>query len=116
MVGESFKVSLWFNSSKEAMKKQLENSNLNSGIGINIGKNSKYFDPKKESVKLKFDDGSVGSARVKKHSWNNCLHLIQSCIGEWARKNGIWRKKLTQRRVPFNMKVIEEFEEYYVYK
>ena len=117
MTSETFEVNLWFNLKTEAMYNQLENSSHNSGVGIDVGKlNLKYFDPKKEYVQLQFDDGSKGYAKVKKKSWEECPHLIQKCIGSWARKNGIWRKKLTQRRVPFNMKVIEDFEIYYVYK
>ena len=117
MVGESFEVSLWFNSKTKVMCNRLENSSRNSGVGINFGKlNLKYFNPKKEYVKLQFDNGSTGHAKVKKKSWQKCPHLIQKCIGSWARKNGIWRKRLTQKRVPFNMKVIEDFEIYYVYK
>ncbi len=116
MVGETFEGSLWFNSSKDTMRHKLEESDQNSGVGINIGKNSHFFSPNKTYVKLLFDDGSKGQALVQKDSWNNCTHLIQECIGNWARKNGLWKLKLSQRNVPVKLKVVKDYEIFYVSK
>ncbi|HEX7575602.1 MAG TPA: hypothetical protein VF360_04425 [Candidatus Methanoperedens sp.] len=112
MVRETFEGSLWFNSSKDTMRHKLEESDQNSGVGISIGKNSHLFSYRKAYVGLLFDDDSKGQALVKKHSLNNCPHLIQECIGNWARKNGLWKLKLSQRNVPVKLKVVQDYEDF----
>lgn len=114
MAGETFEVSLWFNSNKETMRNQLEKSDKNFGVGINIGKNFRYFDPDREYVELRFDNGTSGKAKVMKNRLNHCSHLIRNCIGQWARGNGLWRRKLKRRSVAFRMRVIKDFEVYFV--
>jgi len=44
------------------------------------------------------------------------MNTIMKNILERINEKWIWRKNLTQKRVPFNMRVIEDFEIYYVYK
>jgi hypothetical protein len=110
MPNDIFQVSLWFNSSKAAMREQLKNTNKNSGVGLNILKGAKrYFDNKLETVELEFDDGMSGTARVMKDSWGTCTHLIDECIGEWTRANGLWQAKLTHPSVCVYVQVIEDF-------
>ena len=119
MAGEIFEVSLWFNSGKSAKQRQLTNSTKNSGVGINILKaGQKYFRTNSKTVVLCFDDGTHGTATVDKCSWGSCMHLIDSCIGKWARNNGLWRRKLRSGRVSvrFSMKVIKNFTVYNVSK
>ncbi len=116
MIGETFKGSLWFNSSKAIMRYKLEKSNKNSGVAINIGKYSSLFSPNEDYVELHFDDGSKGQALVKKDSWNNCTHLIQECIGNWARKNGLWESKLSKRNVPIKLEVVRDYKIFRVSK
>ena len=116
MVGEVFEGTIWFNSSKKAMEKKLLETKQNSGVGINIGRFNHFFNPNIRYVNLKFDDGSSGQALVQKDSWGNCTHLIQECIGLWARKNGLWELKLTSRTVPVKLKVIRDKKEFCVFK
>ncbi len=115
MTGQTFEVSLWFNSKKSAMQVRFRKPNYNSGVGINILKaGQKYFSKKSKTVELHFDDGTHGTVTVDKCSWGSCMHLIDSCIGKWARKNGLWRRKLRSGRVSvrFSMKVIKNFTVY----
>lgn len=117
MVNEHFEGRLWFNASKKYMGEKLKNTDKNSGVGIDVRNNSRFFDTTKDYTALRFDDGSVGQARVKKNSWNlTCTHLIQGCIGKWARNNGLWVKKLSQRIVIVRLSVIKDKEEYYISK
>ncbi len=116
MVGETFEGSLWFNSSKDTMRHKLEESDQNSGVGISFGKNLHLFSYSKAYVDLLFDDDSKGQALVKKDSLKNCPHLIEECIGNWARKNGLWILKLSQRNVPVKLKVVQDYEIFYVSK
>lgn len=110
MVGQMFNGSLWFNANKDRMRCKLEKSVQNSGVGITIGKNdARFFSPSVGYVQLLFDDGSKGEARVGKNSWNTCTHLINDCIGNWSRKNGLWKLKLSQRNVPVKLQVVEEY-------
>jgi hypothetical protein len=57
------------------MRHKLEESDQNSGVGINIRKNSHSFSFNKAYIKLLFEDGSEGQALVQKDSWNNWTHL-----------------------------------------
>ena len=108
---------LWFNSSKEEMRRQLKQSQNDSGVGITISSYyMNYFDPQTKSVKLEFDDRTHGIATVKKDSWNDCHHLIDDSIGSWSRKNGLWEKKLTIRSVPVRLEVVKPFEIFRVLK
>lgn len=119
MAGEIFEVSLWFNSSKSAKRAQFKKLANDSGVAINILKaGQKYFRTNSKTVVLCFDDGTHGTATVDKCSWGSCMHLIDSCIGKWARNNGLWRRKLRSSRVSvrFSMKVIKDFTVYKVYK
>lgn len=108
---------LFFNSSKEEMRRQLKQSQNNGGIGITISSHyMKYFNSQTKSVKLEFDDGTHGIATVKKKSWHDCHHLIDESIGTWSRKNGLWEKKLTIRSVPVRLEVVKPFEIFRVLK
>ena len=98
------------------MKEKLENTTLNSGVGISVGRVKNVFDPSSENVKLKFDDGTEGRAVIKKDSWERCTHIISDSIGEWARNNGLWKKKLTEQSVKLYIKVLEANKEYYIAK
>ena len=104
--------SLWFNSKKEVMKKKLEETEFNSGVGININEDLQCDD---DYVYLEFDDGSSGKALIAKHSWKNCTHLIQECIGRWSRNNGLWQAKLNTRSVKVYLKALGKGQ-FYVYK
>jgi hypothetical protein len=116
MTGQTFEVSLWFNSGKSAKQRQLTNSTKNSGVGINIPEaGRKYFSKKSKTVELHFDDGTHGTATVDKCSWGSCTHLIDTCIGAWARNNGLWSQKLKKASVRFSMKVIKDFTVYKVF-
>lgn len=92
--------SLWFNSSKDAMREQLRRSNRNSGVGIHVGRHGSAVDSSLDTVHLQFDDGTGGTARVRKDSWGSCTHFIEESIGAWARRNGLWERKLRERSVP----------------
>lgn len=116
MVGEVFEGTLWFNSSKQDMGKKLNETTHNSGVGINIGKNSQYFNHNIQYIALQFDDGSSGQALVQKDSWDCCTHLIDECIGAWARKNGLWKLKLNSRTVRVCLKVIQDKKVFYIFK
>jgi len=108
-VGEkesAIRCSLWFNSSKENMERQLNETGRNSGVGINVGKHRDAFDTSLKTVHLVLDDGTEGEASVQKDSWGNCTHLIDTSIGAWARRNGLWERKLHSRLVPVWMRRI----------
>ena len=97
------------------MREQLENTNSNCGVGLNIPKSVRsHFDKRSETVELQFDDGTSGTATVKKDSWASCTHLIDQCIGEWARSNGHWETKLLERSVWVYVQIIEDFRVYRV--
>jgi hypothetical protein len=100
--------SLWFNSSKEEMRRRLKLTQNDAGVGITVGRQYKnYFAPQIQTVQLEFDDGTHGKATVKKPSWDNCPHLIDHSIGCWARQNGLWEEKLKHRNVTLYLKVIK---------
>jgi hypothetical protein len=92
--GEFAVCGLWFNSSKRVMEARLRGGRSNAGVGIHIGRNRHLFDSSVGVVSLHFDRGSVGEARVLKDSWGSCTHLIATSIGAWARKNGLWERKV----------------------
>lgn len=114
IIGELFECSLWFNSSKSKMENKLRNSKSNSGVGMNIGVQKKYFHRTVQRVLLYFDDGTKGEAQVKKNSWDTCTHLINECIGKWARQNGLWKQKLKKSRIPIFLRVRKSFNEFEV--
>ena len=118
MNGETFEGSLFFNSSLEDMRGRLEQSSRNSGVGISISKkNLHYFSPNENYVELYFDDDSKGKAKVGKRSFSNkCPHLIQECIGNWARKNGLWKSKLLGEKVLIKLEVVKDYKIFRVSK
>lgn len=97
--GLRFEGKLWLNSSKEEMARRLREGRSNRGVGIHLGRHKDLIDQSQETVRLVFDDGTEWKARVKKRSWDNCPHLISVSIGAWARRNGLWERKLNQRSV-----------------
>lgn len=109
-------VSLWFNSSKTRMKEKLEETVHNSGVGINISRYAYLFDPSLEYVSLEFDDGSKGEAMIKMDGRNKYTHLIDECIGAWARHNGLWKRKVNESSVKVYMKVLQSKNKYYVFQ
>lgn len=112
---EIFEVSLRFNSSKSKMKLKLDNTDYNSGVGINIGKYAHLFDSKQEYIWLEFDDGSKGKALVIKDKGNKCVRIAQDCIGAWARNNGLWERKINESSVKLFLKVLESKKKFYVF-
>ena len=112
----TFKCSLWFNDSKQNMKQKLFDGEHNSGVGIHIGKNAAFLKNYPDHVRLKFDDGTEGVAIVEKDSFSKCTHIIQESIGLWARRNGLWERKLNERTVLVTLKVSISYEELFVMK
>ncbi len=97
--GSRFEGKLWLNSSKGEMARKLREGGSNSGVGIHLGRHKDLIDHSQEMVQLTFDDGTQGEARVRKSSWDECPHLISVSIGAWARRNGLWERKLRERSV-----------------
>lgn len=115
--GQSFKVYLWFNTSGDRMRKRLNATHYNSGIGITIPRHARtFFNPDNvPRVELRFDDGTSGLAAIDRDKKGDSAHLVDDTIGEWARKRGLWKRKLDQRSVSFNMRVEVPYRRYYVY-
>jgi len=102
--GTRFEGTLWLNSSKGEMARKLREGWSNrEGVGIHLGRHKDQIDHSQETVRLTFDDGTQGEARVRKSSWDDCPHLISVSIGAWARRNGLWERKLKERSVPVSV-------------
>ncbi len=95
-----FEGKLWLNGSKGEMARKLREGRSNSGVGIHLGRHKDLIDQSRKTVRLTFDDGTQGEARVRKSSWDSCPQLISVSIGAWARRNGLWERKLRERSVP----------------
>ncbi len=103
-----FRGTLWLNGSKEALARKLHDSQLNSGVGIDVEAHKDLFDPAYETIELIFADGIQGKATVGKDSWDSCPHLISVSIGAWARRSGLWEQKLRERSVPVWLEKVDD--------
>ena len=99
MEARQLELCLWFNSKKEIMKNRLLYGNSNAGVGIHIGRHKDLFAFCPNYIWLEFDDGTKGRVLIAKDSWGNSTHFIQESIGQWARMNGLWERKINERSV-----------------
>lgn len=115
---EFYICSLWFNSSKDTMRRRLKNPNDNSGVGISVP-DTGDFTRDTGKVTLIFDDSTTGSANVDKASFfSGCCHLIDNSIGQWARQNNLWARKMRSgyQRVIVYLRPIEKGKTYAVFR